>query len=86
MTPETCPEYAMRATFDASRFHIYNEQTTREDHMSWLHDPEKDEYFSRVDEELTAAGYTATPRGRALRDGILILWVLACLAAIWWLV
>lgn len=54
--------------------------------MSWLHNPEKDEYFSRVDEELTAAGYTATPRGQAAGLGIVLLFGLGTVAFIWWLV
>lgn len=51
--------------------------------MSWLHDPEKDEYFSRVDEELTAAGYTATPGGRRATRIILLVWFLLLAFGAW---
>ena len=85
MTPKSRPEYAMQSTFDTSHFRIYNMQTTREIAMKWLYDREANDDLARIDEELTAAGYTATEGGRALRNGILILWCGACLAGLWFL-
>src|SRR3546814_17214030 len=75
MTPETCPAYAYRVTFDATHFRIYNGKATKEGTMKWLHDPAADEDLSRTDEELTRAGHTATPRGRAPLGLFLLFWL-----------
>ncbi len=49
--------------------------------MKWLHDPAADEDLARTDEELTRAGHTATPGGRASLGLFLLfyfgLWVYA---------
>lgn len=86
MTPETCPAYAMRATFDDTRISAYNGQATKEDAMKWLWDPAADEDLSRTDEDLTRAGYTATPRGRAAGFGIILLFCLLTASCVWHLV
>jgi flagellar basal body-associated protein FliL len=44
--------------------------------MSWLHDPAADEDLSRIDEELTRAGHTATPGGRRALHIILLVYLI----------
>lgn len=86
MTPEMTPQMRDARDVDDTHFRIYNEQATMEAAMKGIWDPEKDEELSRVDLDLTAAGYTATPGGRAAGFGIVLLCGLATVAFIWWLV